>query len=78
MVTVRTMSYNGNIVSVEDTATTARLLINGAEVDNLKVGQKLELSGFLPSGESVKVQIYGKLVGKFRLIIGNRIITENW
>ncbi len=79
MVTVRRMSYNGVMIAVEDTATTAKLLIDGKEVDSIGPGaRKLELSGVLPTGELVKVQIYGKLVGKFRLIIGDRVIADNW
>ena len=79
MVTVRRMSYNGVMIAVEDTATTAKLLIDGKEVDSLGPGaRKLELSGVLPTGEVVKVQIYGVFVGKFRLIIGDRVISENW
>lgn len=79
MVTTRRMTYNGFTIAVEDTTATARLLIDGKEVDSLGPGaRKLELSGALPTGELVKVQIYGILVGKFRLIIGDRVITEKW
>lgn len=76
---IRKMTYNGNMVSVEDTATTAKLMINGKEFDRLgPVSKKFELNGILPSGEPVKVQIYGRFVGKFRLIIWDRIIAEDW
>lgn len=73
------MTYNGTQISVEDTALTARLLIDGKEVDRFdSKNRDRNLSGTLPSGESVKVEIYGIFVGKFRLIIGDRVITDNW
>ncbi len=78
---IRRMSYNGTEISVEDTAATAKLMIDGKEADRLGSGSKknkLELNGVLPTGEPVKVQIYGIIVGKFRLIIGERVITEDW
>ncbi len=75
---IRKMTYNGNTVSVEDTVSTARLLINGNVVDWLLSPVKWELKGLLPSGELVRVQVYGLLNGKFRLIIGERVITEDW
>lgn len=73
---IRKMTYNGNVVSVEDTMTTVKLLINGEVVD--KIGPMLELKGVLPTGELVRAQVHGRIIGKFRLIIGDRVITEDW
>lgn len=75
---IKSAYYNGHEIRCEETLLKVRLFIDDKEVDNLGPIAMGSLVGYLPTGEMVQVTLSGMAIVRYRLTVGNRIVSDNW